>query len=317
MATISTTRARSILVAGAIAIAIGGGSISAAPPGDSPDDEIEELAESAFQKWLISHGRTPVTDTLACAVDVAVSQAVYCYAFTETGIVAASAPIASAGAWHFTLHAGEVDGSNDVVGPTTTAAPPTEPPTTALPATTLSPAELTTSTAVQPAGASFGEGMHLINTQIAPGRYQAVAGDFCYWARLSAADDELASVIANDITANGPIIVDIDPTDAAFDSQGCGQWQPYASPPVPATSFGPGTYVVGSDIEPGTYRADGGPDCFWYRLSGFGGQFDQIVDVDSMASSGTVEILPSDVGFKTSGCGEWTLATRLSPPPSR
>jgi hypothetical protein len=70
---------------------------------------------------------------------------------------------------------------------------------------------------------------------------------------------------------------------------------------------GNGTYRVGIDIKPGLYKAAGpGEFCQWQRLSGFSGKAAE-TEAWYIGSARTyVQILPSDVGFKTSGCGAWT-----------
>lgn len=74
------------------------------------------------------------------------------------------------------------------------------------------------------------------------------------------------------------------------------------------TFAGSGTYLVGVDIEAGTYRSAVGPDgsCYWERLSGLSGESDEIM-ANEIVSRGTVlaEIKPSDYAFKTSGCANW------------
>lgn len=45
---------------------------------------------------------------------------------------------------------------------------------------------------------------------------------------------------------------------------------------VAGTSFGPGTQIVGRDVEPGTYESEiisGDTICSWQRLKGFSGEF--------------------------------------------
>lgn len=48
-----------------------------------------------------------------------------------------------------------------------------------------------------------------------------------------------------------------------------------AAPQPAEEGFGDGTYAVGVDFQPGTYRAPG--SSFWERLSGFGGTLDEII----------------------------------------
>jgi hypothetical protein len=78
-----------------------------------------------------------------------------------------------------------------------------------------------------------------------------------------------------------------------------------------ARTFGPGVHVVGTDIQPGTYRTDGPGDgqfdmCYWARLSGLSGEFDDVITNGIPEGPATVEIAESDAAFETSGC-EWEL----------
>ncbi len=78
-----------------------------------------------------------------------------------------------------------------------------------------------------------------------------------------------------------------------------------------ATSFGPGVHVVGTDIQPGTYRTDGPGGgqfdlCYWARLRGLSGEFDDLITNGIPEGPATVEIAESDVAFETSGC-RWEL----------
>lgn len=80
-------------------------------------------------------------------------------------------------------------------------------------------------------------------------------------------------------------------------------------PPPPPTyrTFGPGTKIVGVDIQSGTYRTRIADEfCSWKRLSGFGGTFDEIIDMDIVEGYSIVTILPTDAGFDSDGCSTWT-----------
>ena len=77
---------------------------------------------------------------------------------------------------------------------------------------------------------------------------------------------------------------------------------------VAKNSFGSGMYLVGSDIQPGTYRSGGGDFCYWERLSGTGGSFSEIIANDISDGPSIVTISPTDVAFDSSGCGTWTPA---------
>jgi hypothetical protein len=165
-----------------------------------------------------------------------------------------------------------------------------------------------TTAAAQPSGpeTTFGDGLHLVFIDIAPGTYVASGGTDCHWERLS----EVSGNPDNDIIANdnptGHAIVTISPNDKAFKSLGCGEWKKAPTSGTPKTSFGKGTWAVGIDIAPGTYKSSGGSGCYWARLSGFGGTFDQIITNGNPMGSTDVTIAPHDTGFVSKGCGEWT-----------
>lgn len=76
------------------------------------------------------------------------------------------------------------------------------------------------------------------------------------------------------------------------------------------SSFGDGTWVVGKDISPGTYRSQGGKGCYWERLSGFGGH--NIIANDFGSVRPVVTIAPKDKGFKTEDCGSWIQISKDS-----
>ena len=83
---------------------------------------------------------------------------------------------------------------------------------------------------------------------------------------------------------------------------------PLASAPrahAQATTFGDGTYVVGTDIQAGTYQTQGGAGCYWARLSGLDGTDDEIIYSTYATSSSVVQIKPTDVAFESINCGAW------------
>ncbi|MET4047431.1 hypothetical protein BJD99_20470 [Rhodococcus sp. 1163] len=89
----------------------------------------------------------------------------------------------------------------------------------------------------------------------------------------------------------------------------------------PATSFGNGTWAVGTDIVPGTYVSDGASDeygCYWERASSFEGDFDSIIANDFISpdsGQAVVTIKASDVAFNSEDCGTWTLKAVPAPAP--
>jgi hypothetical protein len=66
-----------------------------------------------------------------------------------------------------------------------------------------------------------------------------------------------------------------------------------------------GTFVVGTDVEPGTYRASSSGGCYWARLANFTGKGDVIANAFVSSGPAIVTVEASDVGFKSQGCGRW------------
>lgn len=81
---------------------------------------------------------------------------------------------------------------------------------------------------------------------------------------------------------------------------------PASPPPAPKQLIdADGTYAVGKDIVPGTYRSDGpreGNACYWRRVSG-----DKIVDSAMTKKPQVVLIEPGDTTFRTDRCAPWQL----------
>lgn len=78
-------------------------------------------------------------------------------------------------------------------------------------------------------------------------------------------------------------------------------------PKPKATIAGDGTYEVGKDIQPGTY-VSGTPDsgnCYWARMSGTSGSFNDIIANNNSAGQSVVTIAPTDKVFESSGCNDW------------
>ena len=63
---------------------------------------------------------------------------------------------------------------------------------------------------------------------------------------------------------------------------------------------GTGTFLVGSDIQPGEYRAAATPGCYWARLASL--DTSDILDNDNADGPVVVQILPSDKAFQASDC---------------
>lgn len=68
---------------------------------------------------------------------------------------------------------------------------------------------------------------------------------------------------------------------------------------------GDGTFVVGEDIQPGTYKASAADGCYWARLSGLGGALDDIIANSNTSGPVTIEVAPSDKALEVSGCADF------------
>ena len=68
---------------------------------------------------------------------------------------------------------------------------------------------------------------------------------------------------------------------------------------------GSGTHLVGTEVAPGTYRASSPDDCYWERLSGLSGDFDEIIANGIGAGDATVTIRSGDLAFSSERCGYW------------
>lgn len=212
----------------------------------------------------------------------------------------------------------EPDVTNTPAEATSTPVPPTatDPPTA-----TLTPAPPTAtpepSPTPTPSAFTFGEGVKIVGENVPPGIYRSTGPggglfDSCYWERLSGFGGTLDEIVANEF-ADYRQVVEIKGSDAGFNSEGCGEWTDDLSPITaePTAPFGDGVWIVGVDIAPGTWQSETPPDgsCYWERMSGFGGELDDIIANEFTESQQVVTIQPGDVGFKSDGCGTWTLVS--------
>jgi hypothetical protein len=143
----------------------------------------------------------------------------------------------------------------------------------------------------------------------AVGLWHTFGGDGCYWERTSGFGGTIDEIIANNFSGGGPRYVEIKSGDVGFHTSGCLPWVQADGPldkhPVLGASFGDGDYRAGVELAAGTYHASTPGDCYWERVTSFGGQFSDIVANDF--GGGLVTVSPGDYGLSTSGCGTWTL----------
>ena len=154
------------------------------------------------------------------------------------------------------------------------------------------------------AGAAIpGDGTYEVGSEVQPGVYVASGGKDCRYQRLDKADVEYPDVIVQGFLSRP--IIEIKADDGGFSSDGCGSWTPLDSyeGTLGAELPGDGIWLVGEDVEPGTYQAEGGPWCMWSRISGW------TADISSVIKGGAgrrATLEEGDLGFVTEGCGAWT-----------
>ena len=162
-----------------------------------------------------------------------------------------------------------------------------------------------------PSGNSFGDGTWLVGTDVKPGTYRAAnPGDDCYWERLKNFSGGFNAIIANGSSIGGPIIIRIEKSDRGVSADGCGDWSDDIETPITQsrTAFSDGTYIVGVDISPGTYRVDADNGCYWERLRDFSGDFNSIIANDNTKGATIVKVAAADAGFSSQRCGDWRKA---------
>lgn len=70
---------------------------------------------------------------------------------------------------------------------------------------------------------------------------------------------------------------------------------------------GDGSYLVGKDIKPGTYRTTGNTDgmCYWERAKDASGETDSLIANDNVSGTSYVTVKATDKLFKSTGCNDW------------
>lgn len=149
-------------------------------------------------------------------------------------------------------------------------------------------------------------GTHIVGQDIQPGIYRGIAGQnlfaSCYWERMSDLSGEFGSILAND-NAIGQFYVEVKATDFALETA-CAL-TPLAQAPAPSVSdtLAAGTYLVGRDIRPGTYKGEAGANvlesCYWARLNDVSGGAGSIIANDNAMGSFFVQVLGSDFALQT------------------
>ena len=153
----------------------------------------------------------------------------------------------------------------------------------------------------------FAPGTYRVGEDLRPGIYAGNSGtgllDSCYWARLRGVSGELSDLIAND-NAIGQFYVEVLETDAYFEVK-CSviPIDAWPEPDRELSKITPGTYLVGRDISPGTYRGEAGTSlldsCYWSRLSGVTGDISDLIANDNPIGFYFVTVQDSDYALST------------------
>jgi len=183
---------------------------------------------------------------------------------------------------------------------------PTESPSTAA-AVPRAVDSAKTEPAPAPESLHFTNGIFEVGVDVRPGTYRTRTGSGgCYFARLKGFGGSVDEILASGAT-NAPAVVTILPTDKGFQSDHCAPWTANVSPIARNNSVGPGDYIVGIDLQPGTYRSGGGGlACYFARLRGFTHAPGDVIANNHTQGSAIVSIAASDRGFTSNGCGTWS-----------
>jgi hypothetical protein len=151
-------------------------------------------------------------------------------------------------------------------------------------------------------------GTYIIGTDIKSGYYKGNAGngfmETCYWARLKDLSGSVESILAND-NSIGQFYIHIKETDYALETK-C-KVTFLESLPAPINEFPqdliPGTYLVGIDIQLGTYKGQAGTDitdaCYWARLNDVSEDINSIITNDNAIGQFYVQVLQKDFALTT------------------
>ncbi len=147
-------------------------------------------------------------------------------------------------------------------------------------------------------------GTYMVGSEINPGIYkgEAYAGDSCYWARLKDFTGNSDAIIANE-NGIGQFYVEILEGDFAFETD-C-ELKAYESIPNNSVVFpqtiDTGMYLIGSDIQVGTYKGQAVSDdsCYWARLSDATGGPSSIIANDNSVGQFYIQVLGSDFALQT------------------
>lgn len=148
-----------------------------------------------------------------------------------------------------------------------------------------------------------GDGIYDVGSEMKPGLYRSEGAG--YSERLKNASGDFDAILANG-NAVGVEYVQVKKSDGYFSTQGMDDWvlvDLKAKGPQATKFDGDGTYRVGIDIKPGTYKSSG--DGYWERLKSASGDFSGILANGNASGNAIVQIKKTDKFFSTQGMGTW------------
>lgn len=107
-------------------------------------------------------------------------------------------------------------------------------------------------------------------------------------SKLSDAQSKLSTINRELITANGKL--------TSLQTQISGAKATVAKDTFPGT----GTFLINTQVNPGTYQAAPSAGCYWARLAS--ANTSDIIDNNNSDGQITVQIAPSDVAFEANNC---------------
>jgi hypothetical protein len=151
-----------------------------------------------------------------------------------------------------------------------------------------------------------GTGIFEVGTDVQPGIYYGTSDGLGYWARLKNASGNFNAIIAN-ANPTGQAVVEIKKSDGFFETNGIDEWRPVSElPKDPKPGIpGDGVWIVGVQVQPGTYKGVSEGLGYWARLKDASGEFDAIIANENPEGPSVVEIAPTDAFFETSGVSGW------------
>lgn len=176
------------------------------------------------------------------------------------------------------------------------------------------------------APAKITTGEWLVGEDVAPGLYRLSSPPteddtgfvWCSWFLYDGAGATYTTQVENGFPVGGLPTVQL-ATGQTFASDSCGTWLPVDPATLfdnadARTEFGPGVWLVGEDIAPGTYsmteavkEEDGFTLCTWSIASTFGGAFESGLDWGTADEGIETVTIATGQQFESDGCGDWEL----------